>query len=205
MRKGNLQIKWIAEVRDKNGKLTFKKTGKSKSLLRNFMYWLQGKFQITARAMSSTWTAPDTTNTARNFAWNTSDQKEGAYGYFGGNSANSLFGLRVGELDTAVSPYDYELKALIPHGTGVNQMLYGAQTVEAVTVTGQNTTFRVSRPFTNSSGVTITVKEIGAVFVITDLSYIERNLCYLRDVLPSSVPVPDGSTFTLRYTFTVTA
>jgi hypothetical protein len=205
MVKGNLQIRWIAEVKDKNGKVTFQKSGISKSLLRNFMYWFQGKFQLTALGQSSTWTAPDTTNTARTFVFPTGTIYEGAYGFFGGLAANSSFGLRVGLLNTAVAPTDYEMASLISHGVGSDQMSYGAQTYEAVTVVGQNTSFRISRPFTNSSGVTITVKEIGAVFSLYDASTVARYLCYLRDVLPSSVPVPDGSTFTLRYTFTVTA
>jgi len=204
MSKSQLKLKWHIEVKDKNGKVTFRKSGISKSLLRNFMYWLQSKFQLTGGSGYSTWTASDTTNTARTFAPNITTN-ESRFGAFGGLITDSLTGLRVGKGNNAVNPTDFEMQTLIPHGVGADQMQYGGQTYEAVTVVGQNTTFRVTRAFTNSSGNTITIKEIGAAFMEYDTGTVARYLCYLRDVLPSPVAVPDGSTFTLRYTFSVTA
>lgn len=201
----NLNLKWNVEVRDKTGKVTFSKSGQSKSLLRNFIYWLQSKFTMTAyTGYANAWTAPDTGNTSRTFPFG-SVVPEGEFGYFGALTAIEASGLRVGSLDTAVTPVDFEMAALIHHGTAAGNLSYGAHTVEAVTVVGQNSSFRVSRPFTNSTGNTVTVKEIGAAMGLNDTGNALRYLCYLRDVLPASVPVPDGSTFTLRYTFTVTA
>lgn len=205
MTKINLNLRWHIEVKDKTGKVTFSKTGISKSLLRNFVYWLQSKFTMTAyTGYASAWTAPDTTNTARTFPF-ANVVPEGEFGFFGALDAIEALGLRVGSGDAAVTPVDWEMQTLIHHGTGAGNLSYGAQTVEAVTVVGQNSSFRVSRPFTNSTGSTVTVKEIGAAMGLTDNAYVVRYLCYLRDVLPAVVPVPDGSTFTLRYTFTVTA
>lgn len=204
MEKIGLQLKWELEVKDKNGKTLIRKTGISRSLLRNFMYWLQSKFQINILATQSTWTAPDTTNTSRTFA-SGAGLVEGYFGYFGAASNLSTKGLRIGILNTAVNPTDFELASLINHGASAGQMVYGTQSYEAVTVVGQTTSFRISRPFTNNSGNTITIKEIGAVFGEGDTGSVERFLLYLRDVLPASVAVPDGSTFTLRYTFSVTA
>lgn len=205
MTKGfGLKLEWHIELRDKNGKLLYTKRGISKSLLRNFMYWLQSKFQMTASDSQSTWTAPDTGNIARSFV-PADARKEGWFGWFGALITISLTGLRVGKGNNAVLPTDYELQTLIPHGVAQDQMQYGGQTYEVVTVVGQNTTFRITRAFTNSSGLTITIKEIGAVFAQNDNTAALRYLCYLRDVLPSPVAVPDGSTFTLRYTFSVTS
>lgn len=204
MKRFGLFLKYNIEVKDKSGKMIFRKSGISKSLLRNFMYWLQGKFQVSTDTTSSTWTAPDTTNTSRTFM-DAATLREGAFGFMGAPANSSLMGLRVGLLDTAVLPIDWELASLISHGVALNQMNYGIQTYEAVTVVGQTTSFRISRAFTNNSGLTITVKEIGAVMGLRDTGDVERWLLYLRDVLPSAVGVPDGSTFTLRYTFSVTA
>lgn len=204
MGKFNLNLKWCVEVKDKSGKLLFKKSGLSKSLLRNFMYLLQGKFQLSAITDTSSWTAPDTSNIARTMCYATAS-KEGTFGSFGGLVNNSLFGLRIGRGNEGVTALDYEMNILIPHGTAPNNMVYGSQSVEAVGVVGKVTSFRVTRPFTNNSGATITVKEIGSVLLILDTAPVVRYICYLRDVLPSSVAVPDGSTFTLRYTFSVTA
>lgn len=205
MSKFNLGLKWDIVVRNQKGKITYHKSGISKSLLRNFMYWLQSKFTITAiTGYAASWTAPDTGNVARTFP-RAVQLDEGIHGYFGALVNISACGLRVGRGAGAVLPTDYEMNNLISHGVGANQMTYGAQGYEAVTVVGQATSFRITRAFTNSSGVTITVTEIGAVLTQVDSANSTRYLCYLRDLLASGVPVPDGSTFTLRYTFSVTA
>lgn len=205
MNKGNLKIKWNVEVKNKAGKTTFKKAGIAKSLLRNFMYWLHAWFTIAwGGTYATSWTAPDTGNISRTFPY-ASASAQCIFGFFDALANNSLSALRVGSGDTAVTPVDYELAALIAHGSTSGLLVYNTQTVEAVTVVGQNTSFRVSRSFTNNSGATITIKEIGAAEGQNDSAGVVRYLLYLRDVLPSSVPVPDGSTFTLRYTFTVTA
>ena len=168
------------------------------------MYWLQGFFQISAGNTYSIWTAPDTSNTSRTFC-TTGASYQAMFGAYLAPVNISTYGLRVGLGDTAVTALDYEMKTLIPHGTGTDELSYGAQTFEAVTVVGTTTSFRVTRPFTNNTGATVTIKEIGAAISLYDSAPVLRYLCFLRDVLASAVPVPDGSTFTLRYTFSVTA
>lgn len=205
MKKGiNLNVKYAIEVKDKTGKVSTRQRGTCRSLLRNFMYWLHQFFTISdTGSYGTSWTTADTSNTSRTFP-RLSGGAQGLTGAFGAVANTSANGLRVGSSDAAVTPTDYELTSLIPHGTTGTELVYNSQTVEAVAVVGSSTTFRVSRSFTNNSGTTITVKEIGAVFIQDDQTPTDRFVCYLHDVLPSSVPVPDGSTFTLRYTFTVT-
>lgn len=200
----NLHLKWSYEVTNKNGKVLCSKTGISKSLVRNFMFWLQQWFTIlTNLTYATAWTTNDTSNIARTFP-HLSNPPQGSYGFLGIGANSSAWGLRVGSAIGGPFPTDYEMNTLIPHGSVGTQLVYNSQTVEAVTVVGQNTTFRVSRSFSNNSGATITIKEIGAAGGFRDSAGVDRYLLYLHDVLPSSVPVPDGSTFTLRYTFTVT-
>ena len=200
----DLHLDWNIEVKDKSGKCLYVKSGKSKSLLRNFMYWLQSFFQIADGNNAGSFTAPDTSNTSRTFNYATLSYQSN-HGAFCAPVTISAYGLRVGKLDTAVTAADFEMATLIPHGTATDNLSYGAQTFEVVTVVGTTTSFRVTRPFTNNTGATVTIKEIGAALAMKDTANASRYLCFLRDVLASSVPVPDGSTFTLRYTFSVTA
>jgi len=205
MNVGKLQIKWEILVKNKQGKRLSHLKGTAKSLLRNFMYWLQSWFTMVADdTYPNAWTAPDTGNISRTLP-QLSNVAHSRLGMCGIGANSSLWGLRVGYGDAAVTPVDFELEHLIEHGSTAGLLVYNNQTVEAVTVVGQNTTFRVSRSYTNNSGSTITIKEIGAAMSIHDSAGTTRYLLYLRDVLPSNVPVPDGSTFTLRYTFTVVA
>ena len=168
------------------------------------MYWLQSFFQIADASVAGTFTAPDTSNTSRTFAY-ASGAYQSSFGAFCAPVTISTYGLRVGADDTAVTAADFEMATLIPHGPVGIELSYGAQTFEAVTVVGTTISFRVTRPFTNNTGATVTIKEIGAALAIKDTGNASRYLCFLRDVLASAVPVPDGSTFTLRYTFSVTA
>jgi hypothetical protein len=59
--------------------------------------------------------------------------------------------------------------------------------------------FRVVRGFTNGSGGTITVKEIGLVIANQKEGLTLYNFLMARDVLGSPQDVPDGSTLTIRY------
>lgn len=207
MGKFNLGLKYSIKVKDKNGKTTFKKTGISKSLVRNFVYWLKSFFDITAQTGTGAYfTTADILDVSRTLPYvnSTYTAVQGYFGVLGAPASTSSLGLRVGLNNTPVTPEDFEMGALIAHGTGSDQMVYGAQTVEAVTIVGSTISFRVSRPFTNNSGSIITVKEIGAALGLDDSGNVLRSLLYLHDILPASVDVPDGSTFTLRYTFAVT-
>lgn len=130
---------------------------------------------------------------------------QGAYGSALGPVNNSNFGIVIGSGSSAVSPTDYSLAQQITHGSGANQMVHGTQTTETVQVVGQTSSVRATRTFTNNSGAIIIVREIGWIISFYDTGAAQRYALFLRDVLPSAVAVPDGSTFTVRYTISVTA
>jgi hypothetical protein len=120
-------------------------------------------------------------------------------------ASSDAYGVRVGSGSTSPTPSDYNLATLISNGSGSGQLQYGATTVEAVTINGQTTSFRVIRTFSNSSGSTVTVREIGLsakILVSTAPSF--DYVLIARDVLGSAVDVPNGSTLTVRYILSTT-
>jgi hypothetical protein len=62
----------------------------------------------------------------------------------------------------------------------------------------------MTRTFTNNSGATITVKEVGLLVKKQDSTGVSRSWLAARDVLPSPVDVPDGATLTIRYVVKIT-
>jgi len=205
MSKGaRFKVEYEVVVRDKKGKVLSRQKGVSKSLLRAFMLWLRSKFTIADLGYAESWTCADTSNVSRTFP-NTSPFAEYRFGHFGAPVNDDTKGLRVGTGTTTVTPTDYELASKIAHGSGAGQMVYGAMTWEAVEVVGNVSRFRVSRVFTNNSGASITVREIGGALYQTDSGAVARYLLYLRDVLASPSTVPDGASITVRYRFSVTA
>ena len=205
-KKVNLKIEYEVEVKDKKGKIIHKEKGLSKSLLKNFILWLHSKFTIDNidTGGAAAWTAKDINNVTMGFpAPGTSE--EGGWGTFGSPAADNTLGQVIGTGTGSVSPTDYDLDSRIGHGTGSGQMLYGVQSYEAVEVIGNASRFRITRVFTNNSGSSISVKEIGAIVGMWNDSAEEGHLLYLRDVLASPSSVPDGASLTLRYRFSVEA
>jgi len=206
MSKGaRFKVEYEVVVRDKKGKVLSRQKGVSKSLLRAFMLWLLSKFTIsTLCTYAVSWTCADTGNVARTLPEATVRCEE-TFGMFGAPVNIDTYGLRVGTGTTAVTPTDYELATRILHGSGAGQMIYGAQTYEAVEVIAMVSRFRISRVFTNNSGASITVREIGGAFSQRDSAGTQRFFLYIRDVLASPSTVPDGASLTVRYRFIVTA
>jgi hypothetical protein len=189
------------EVRDKNGKLIEKGKFPAKSWVGNIVGLLS--------AIISTWTGvgsyyaagtrsdlTDISGTARNTMLGTGGSVTlGGCAPAGDTSA----GIVVGSSDTPVSLSQYSLGALITHGTGSGQLTYAATNVETLS---KDTTwlFRVVRTFTNSSGASVTVREIGLYVRLGMPSSPYYYSCMLaRDVPTSPITVPAGSTLTVRY------
>jgi len=207
--KANLKVEYEVEV-VKDGKILKKVKGESRSLLKNFIAWLRSRFLMdsvgsgTGHNFISPWQATDITGTGRTLGYD-DIQAPVVWGGFGAGEGLDTLGLVIGMGDTPVSPIDYDLADRITHGTGLNQMLHGSMTIEDVVVSDSQSSFRVSRTFTNNSGASITVKEIGAIFRCWEVGGGDRRFLYLRDVLSSPTTVPDGAALTVRYTFKVVA
>jgi hypothetical protein len=186
------------EVRDKNGKLIEKGKFPAKSWVGNIIRLLNALWKtwvsVTTTQSKYIYYTPsvllDTTNTSR--ALGLFSDASGTYGGIA-PAGDTSAGILVGTSDTPVSLAQYNLLGLISHGTGSGQLSYGATVVEDLTI---ETTyyFRIIRTFTNNSGASITVREIG-LFLKPHV----QSFMFARDVPTSPITIPSGSTLTVRY------
>jgi len=110
------------------------------------------------------------------------------------------YGPVVGTGTDAVTINDYALKTKITHGTGAGQMEHGKTEIIPISVSGYEAFFNYTRPFTNKSGSSITVNEVGLY-----VNYRSQTWTYLfaRDVISGGVSVLDGKIFTVNYKMSV--
>jgi hypothetical protein len=197
---------WEIEIRDKNGKLLECKRFKSHSWLRQFIDWLRMcALQLQTSTTVYTMTINDVTGTARTVPYNGSNYPGAFCMGYNAPANTSVYGLVVGSGDAPNSTTTYALASQIVHGSGSGQLIHNATTVEAVTnPSGGDFQFRVIRTFTNNSGASVTVKEIGIYGNLRDTGNADRSFCIARDVLPSPSSIPDGATMTLRYITKIT-
>ena len=110
------------------------------------------------------------------------------------------YGPVVGTGDTAAANTDYLLQAQLTHGAGAGNITHGATTVGTAGVAGANVDLEVERTFTNNTGSTIGVKEVGIY-----AQSVNHDFCIVRDVFPGTVNVPDKFSLTIYYTIRTTA
>lgn len=140
-------------------------------------------------------TMADTSNTSRALG--------GSSQFVAVNAAsdNGNFGTFVGSGTTAVGISDYNLATKIAHGNGAGQLRYRLQGSANLGVVGSTASFTTDRNFDNNSGADVDVKEIGLVGEATGTGYY---FLLARDVLPSTVTVPNGGVLRVVYTIAVT-
>jgi len=71
------------------------------------------------------------------------------------------WGIVVGSSSVAKNINDYRLYGQIQHGSGSNQLMYGAGQGDSIVITGSSAQFSAKRSFVNSSLAQITVAEAG--------------------------------------------
>lgn len=114
-------------------------------------------------------------------------------------ASTSGYGIQVGTGTGAESINDTALGTQISHGTSAGNLQYGAMTYGAPSTTATTTTFRLTRVFTNGSGGTVTVQEIG---LVCNGNSTNRFLL-IRD-LTGAVAVTNGAQLTVNYDLTTT-
>jgi hypothetical protein len=119
-----------------------------------------------------------------------------SYGWCG--AAGVAAGIVIGTSDTAFSPQDYALGALIsPGGWVYNAMGIGSIAYTAGTKTWKHTKARV---FNNNTGGSVTVKETGLTGYATTVNGLNPVLyLFERSVLSPTVAVPNGAQLTVTY------
>jgi len=202
--KAEIKLEYELEVRDRRGRLISRQRRRARSLLKNFAGALRGLMYEGVQGQSVT--LRDTGGTNRLYP--NLNLGAGTSEILGINAGAGIdaYGLQVGTGSTAVTRDDYSLAAKINHGAGAGQLTYNASTVEAVDGTPPASQFRVIRTYTNSSGGSITVREIGLV-AHENRTGAPADAYYLiiRDVLGTPIEVPDTCCLTARYIISVTA
>jgi hypothetical protein len=111
-------------------------------------------------------------------------------------------GIVVGTGNTAYDHSQYLLVALIAHGTGSGQLSYGAEIPTPRAWAVSKWTFSKYRVLNNTSGGTITVKEVG-IYGYNTLD--AKSFMMARDVLVTPVALPDSSSMKVTYSFELVA
>jgi len=121
----------------------------------------------------------------------------------GSGAANG--GIVIGTSNVANSPSTYALQSEIQNGTGAGQMQYGATSVASLVTSGNTVSFQANRTFTNNSGASITVAEVGIyewIWVSSPAGNV--TVAIARDVLATPVTVANTTPITVYYTIQLT-
>lgn len=182
------KLYYTVESRDKKGKLLRRFTRRSRSFLKQwnqlvYVHWSQ----------TSNYKIKDILGVE-----NDTDSNSRTMDCLSGIGYDNV-GLVCGTGDTAVTISDYQLETQIAEGTGAGQLEHQAPSFTAPAVVGSECSFTYRRVFINSSGATITVKEIGIYCMAYD-GTTPYQVMDVRDVLTSSIDVPDGGSLTVTYT-----
>ena len=110
--------------------------------------------------------------------------------------------IQIGTGTTPPSPSDTALEDPISNGTGTGEMVYPSKpTFSSVTINGQTSSFTITSIFSNNSGASITVSEVGWIGG-TENSGFSGMLTH--DLLSSPITVPNLSEIEIIYTISVT-
>jgi hypothetical protein len=104
---------------------------------------------------------------------------------------------------SASSPY---LESLILSGTGSGQLSYGTNSMTSPSISSNPGTTTITNTFTNNSGGSVTVGEIGlaaTLYNCTTGSCTGGAALLIHDVLSSAANVPNGGKITVTYTLQV--
>lgn len=116
---------------------------------------------------------------------------------------NSDYGIVVGDGDTPPTNTDFCLEAQILEGSGAGQLTHGVMGIAAPAVVLGNVDLVTNRVFTNNSGTTITVEEVGVYYRYYQDGD-EHPFLAIRDVLSPTVDIPDKCSLTVYYTWRTT-
>lgn len=117
------------------------------------------------------------------------------------HSGNAGAGIVVGTGNVANVPDQVALGSQIANGSGAGQLQIGAMTI-AFSVVSNVMKIVLSRPFTNASGASITISEVGLYATNYDSTGTAAHLCILERTL-FSVVVANGNVVTIEYDITV--
>jgi hypothetical protein len=197
-------------VRNKDGNVIKRYKQKSHSPTANFIgimlpyTWYNGT--------GNSWTIKTTSNTTFTYQPYLANPGTGiSYPNNGYNYNIYIVNILVGS-GSNISPYNaYNLNAPISNGSGAGKLIYSSINIpKNITINGNQAYFIVSQSYTNQSGATITISEVG---IILNLNIYNRssnsatggNVLVWYDILSSPISVGNGQQVAIYYTFSVNA
>jgi hypothetical protein len=179
-------------VKDSKGKILYHNKKVGNSAVANFLYILYIQFAAESVNYAS---PPDAQNTL-------GSNITGSYNSaptLNPDSGDDSFGMLFGSGNASPLPADYKITEIMNGITAGTLSYFAQQAIQAPTVSGNNTSFVLSRSALNSSGAAININEIGIYVVIVG------SVCMIyRDLTGLPLSVPNGSTFTANITFSIT-
>jgi hypothetical protein len=195
----NIEVFLHVYNRDAEGRLTQRLIQRSDSFLPNFVGMLYSQYTCSYGGGGTSGSGPNTAGTNAAFIDNYNTYFINESFTTADGSGDASYGIQVGTGTTANSTSTYALSALIANGTGSGQLSYGSHSYSWST--GGTSTI-VARPFSNSSGASITVSEVGLVWESNTSG--PYSFIMIRDVLSSSVTIASGGNTTFQYTISIT-
>lgn len=178
------------DIRDKSGKQLYYQKQEANSLVRGYidiLYVLmsQSNLNLVRGHNNTTFTATNTDPASFDSKATAGDVDRG---------------IIVGTGSTAVTITDYALGTPIAHGSGAGELAYLAATVTTPGTVGSTHSFTISRGFTNNSGNSITVNEVGLYSMLSGATALQRPMI---DRTLMTFSIAHGATGTVTYTFQV--
>jgi len=221
----NIDVKLTVTVKDKDGKIIKVHKQRSHSFVSNFLAILASELACSyAQNISNTTFGYFFRITSGSYAqYNPAFYSTNEIFALNDSANDSTYGIVVGTGTTPPTPNDYNLENQIVNGTGNGQLIYGhhiispapvsngssdiyittsAPTSGLLPVSGNTTSWKISRTFTNNSGASITVSEVGLMNYII-LSPNSYNALLTHDLLSSPITIPNGGVMSVTYTISV--
>lgn len=138
---------------------------KSHSFVLQFQQFLEAMLAHPYNNYTDAFSCLDVNNTARTVPYNTSASQGIIYWVpaVEASATTSTYGILIGTGATAPTNTDYVIETQIAHGVGAGQLQYQATSMGAAAVVGANVDSVITRVFVNTSGGSITIREIGLV------------------------------------------
>ena len=221
----NIDIRLTAIVKDKDGKIIKVHKQHSHSFVSNFL-------AIIASTLASSYFQSINNTTYGYFfiltngsyaQYNPDTYVFNALLNLNDKANDSTYGIVVGTGTATPTPNDYALGNQIQNGTGNGQLVYGAHTINPapvsngsiswyttttppssglLPVSGNTTSWQISRTFQNQSGASITVSEVGLITeTFTGTEGVFALLAH--DLLSSPITIPNNAVLTIVYTISV--
>jgi len=223
----NIDIRLTVTVKDKNGKIIKQHKQYSHSFVSNFLALLASSLASSyIQGFGNTTFGYFFIPTNGNYAqYNPNTQVVNTVFDLNDGANDSTYGIVVGSGTATPKPTDYTLQSPIDNGTGTGQLQYGQHSIGTAPVSngtsyyystsatpssgllpisGNTTSWLISRTFTNNSGASVQVSEVG---LITKMYWSNNSTLLIlitHDLLSSAITIPNGGVMAVTYTISVT-